>query len=173
MRARKPSGGHQSDGREKNGVAAGTESIRNRTGGTAENQSIVLLVTVKVLITSVQASLNLCWSQVSLSHAVLDFLWLGLEMSTQQLCTVVSIAQEPEVCMKRKGSNMIVVVFKRGRHRNLKARKSKALQWSWYSHMEIVTESRRPISKVKAPGRRAVEELGGGVETQLQHAGLQ
>lgn len=74
--------------------------------------------------------------------------------------------------MKRKGSNMVAVEFKRGRHRNLKARKSKALHWSWYSHMEIVTESRRPKSKVKALGRRAVEELGGGVETQLQHAGL-
>lgn len=63
---------------------------------------------------------------------------------------------------------MIAVEFKRGRHRNVKARKSKALQWSWYSDMEIVTEWETKIWS----RRRAVEELGGGMETQLQHAGL-
>lgn len=96
-------------------------TVRNRTSGTAKtdlwfSRTIILLSIIKVL-TSIYGSLNLCWSQVGLSHtapALLDdsfwmfwiqnkFIWFVFKWAPS------SFAQQPKVCMKRNVSNTVIV----------------------------------------------------------------
>lgn len=109
------------------------QSSRDRTGGTAENQTIgflkpyFFLMTITVLTTSVYGSLNLCWSQVSPSHAVPALLGDSLVYLRNEQPAVL---HHGEYCTGAHGLhekndlNMIIVEIKRAKPRNLKVRKS-------------------------------------------------